>query len=163
MTLGPTLSPKPNVALPLIIYVAFLSACLIYAVVLFVLEKEGLLAEEWPFPVSPVLVSGLLTILDIALGIWLGNRKKPDPNSGGESYLMSLQQRVIIQSACYEAIAVFGLVAAMLGAGSTVGYVAIGIGFLVLLTLLPGIRSGLDRYYQLVKDGAGPERRLGGG
>lgn len=160
--------PKPQVSpgiqsgqlmLPYILYGAFVTACVAYGGLIL----SGLLelpppsetlsnyseagAESW---VSYTLVP--CAVFAFGVGVFMGRFHDPSKETSPSAFLKKLQTKLIVQASCYEAIAIYGVVGTFLGVPLMGRLIYVAIGLLLLLSLMPGLQSNMDRLRALIRE-----------
>lgn len=147
-----------------VIFGAFVMATFIYAALIVMGMMTG--GGEAPeFPVPPWILLGALSLTSIAICFVTGAAMKPKEESGPVAYLNQVQQRMIVQAAACESIAIYGLVFQIFGLSRLIGLIACAASFVALIALLPGLRDSVETANRLERsDPAESLRRpMGGG
>jgi hypothetical protein len=149
-------APAPT-ATPLslwIVYGAFLTAIPVYIFLVFwaIPSPQG----GGRLPIRPELLMGMAAMASVVGAVTIPRMcVRFDESVGPNRYLGQVQLHTIVQAAFWESIAIYGVIAYLLG-GSRLG----ALGFMLLseaalLTMLPGLTSRVDRYKQmLLREGA---------
>ncbi len=146
-------SENINQTLPYILYGAFISTCFLYAALIASGLLQGVMAGdpiEFPLPL-PVLI-GALSLVNISAALTLGQFLRPPDSSSALELYRGILRKLILQCACLEAIAIYGLVAHILGLEPVPSIVVVGFALVCLATLMPGLRNQMDRLGTLLRD-----------
>ncbi|MBI3736515.1 hypothetical protein HY256_08390 [Candidatus Sumerlaeota bacterium] len=151
----------------LIIWVAFLNACIVYAVVLFIAGEDNPAKDRAKQEESLAwMTASALSFCGVLSGILIGALKKPGKTGTPALYLFNVQQRMIMQAAAFESVDVMGLVGNFgFGLGRIGSLCFIALSFLLLLSLLPGLLNSIGTYNRMLAGEYMPPNRphLGGG
>lgn len=139
----------------LVLFGAFASGTLIYAGLIL----SGILDERVPPEPHPFIVPALLllALLDLILGFIWGelwpSASAADDRPSPQQFLRKYQVRLIIQLALFESVAIYGLVAYMLGLDRLIAIGFCGISLLAIFLKLPSLRSALEEYRLMSRKG----------
>ena len=156
-----------NPRIMLVVWGAFLNACLIYVVILFVISPGDPSDPPGDDPsiISWVVMAGGLA-LSAMIGFAAGIFKPAIAGITPSEHLRNAQLKMILRSAVFESIAIYGLVGNMgFGQSRKSALYFMAASFLLILVLLPGIVKTIQEYEKMCK-GEYPiegRRPLGGG
>jgi len=145
-----SIPPSPKVLL--IIWAAFVMAAFTYgALILSGVLAESSFGRETPDPFM-LYVCIALSLASFCVGIVFGLIRKPKEGLSADGFLTAVQTRMIIQSAGFEAIAIYGLVLHITGYAAFPSMIFVGLAIILLATLLPGILTNIERYRSMKSD-----------
>jgi F0F1-type ATP synthase membrane subunit c/vacuolar-type H+-ATPase subunit K len=144
--------PEPfraRVRMLYIIFAAFVHATFIYAVI----AVLGLVSIEPPtLPVPLWIPVALLSILTLPSAFVVGGALNPSRENDPDRFLSRVQQRLIVQAAIFEAIAIYGLVGSFFGLSPVIALAIIAASTFLILALLPGLVQNVDRLRRMLVD-----------
>lgn len=152
----PAVPAATAIALPaFVILLAIATTCVVYVAVMIVV---GPVASEpgsqLPFP--PAWLFGGLAFLSIMTGTTMAALIRPKEDADARAWWTSIQTRLIVRAAIFESVAIFGLIARLLGASLFFGAGLAALGLVLTLSLLPGLvaaKTQLDE--RLAKESGG--------
>lgn len=160
---SPSAQGKINKTAPFILFGAFLSTCFFYAAII----ASGLLdelistesstdgAREIPLPL-PIFIAGL-SFFNITAALVIGFVIRPLEKTTALALYRTTLQKLILQCACFEAIAIYGFVGHILGMESIPSLLVVGFALLCFVTLIPGLRNQMDRLSLFISQSEGRE------
>ncbi len=140
------LKPRPIVIY--IIWIAFIQAGLIYAALTFFFPFPQP-SNHTPHSNSIVQLLSLMSVPLAIGGIITGFVMRPRTENLPDALIRWIRQRMIVQAAFFEAVAIMGLVGRILGRDKTVSLVYCAVGLVLLLSLLPGLVMNMEKHRKL--------------